>query len=101
MRWSLNEIVTESSRVQCEQLCRRITREDDDSVGCLSNHGFDAFSAKTVKRESTNHGINASDTSNDKVLSQPTPFQDTRQSLRVRSTSVFQNHRTRAQLLFT
>ena len=28
-----------------------------DSFGCLSNHGWNAFSANTVKRESTNHGF--------------------------------------------
>ena len=43
---------------------------------------------------------NASDTSNDRVLFRPTPFQDARQSLRVRKISVFQNHRTLVQLLF-
>ena len=78
MRWSLNESVTESSRVQCEVCsedcqgdrteCKQEGKSSDknmtsrhllrvDSFGCLSNHGFNAFTANTVKGESTNHGF--------------------------------------------
>ena len=42
-----------------------------DSFGCLSNHGFDAFSANTVKRESTNHGFNACNSDVEERIDQP------------------------------
>ena len=42
-----------------------------DSFGCLSKHGFDAFSANTVKRESTNHGFNACNSDAEERMDQP------------------------------
>ena len=93
MRWSLNEIVTDSSRVQFELCCedcqgdRTVCKQQEkswregshvktnllnvDSFGYLSNHGFDVFSANTVKRESTNHSFNAFNSDAEERIDEP------------------------------
>ena len=70
MRWSLNETVIESSGVRCELCCddcqgdrteykKRVKSSKNmtlrhllhvDSLGCLSNHGFNACTSDAEER---------------------------------------------------